>query len=72
MINTDALSHSRDRIARFVGVAAESLTDQHHSNAHPDRRDLLSGLGRPSVEARAREYGGDVLAAAGIELEALA
>jgi hypothetical protein len=71
VVRTEALSQSRDRIARFAGVAPAQLTDQHHSNAHPDRSDLLCALGRDWVHARARVYGADVLEAAGIELESV-
>jgi hypothetical protein len=35
---------------------------------HPDRSDLLKGVGRARIEAMARDCGADVLAAAGIEL----
>jgi hypothetical protein len=72
IVRTEELSQSCARIADFAGVPAAALTDQHHSNSHPDRSDLLAGLGRGWVEARAREYGADVFAAAGIELETVA
>jgi hypothetical protein len=68
LVPTERLSADTAAIARFVGVPPERLTDQHHSNAHPDRSDLLSGLGRAWVDARARQYGADVLAAAGLDL----
>jgi hypothetical protein len=68
VVRTEELSQSCDRIARFAGVAPGALTDQHHSNVHPDRSDLLIGVGRARIESMAREYGADVLAAAGIEL----
>lgn len=68
VLRTERLSAETATLARFVGVPLDRLTDQHHSNAHPDRSDLLSGLGRTWVDARAREYGADVLAAAGMDL----
>jgi hypothetical protein len=69
IVRTELLSQSCARIARFAGVAPERLTNQHHSNAHPDRTDLLRTLGRSWVNQRARTYGADVLESAGIELE---
>ncbi len=69
IVRTDELSQSCARIADFAGVPAAALTGEHHSNMHPDRSDLLAGLGRGWVEARAREYGADVIAATGISLE---
>ena len=69
VVRTDALSQSCELIARFAGVPADALTDEHHSNAHPDRSDLLRPLGREWVAARAQAYGADVLAAVGIALE---
>ena len=68
IVRTEELSQSRERIARFVGVAPDALTDHHHSNAHPDRSDVLAGLGPAWADARAREYGADVLSSVGIEL----
>lgn len=68
ILRTETLSQNTGALARFLGVAPEQLTDQHHSNRHPDRSDLLSGLGRDWVEAKAREYGADVLAATSVDL----
>jgi hypothetical protein len=62
VIRTETLSAQCDRLASFAGVAAAALTDQHHTNIHPDRSDLLQALGRDWVDARVREYGADVLA----------
>jgi hypothetical protein len=69
IIRTEDLSQSGGRLADFAGVPAASLTDQHHSNRHPDRSDLLAGLGRAWVDQRAHDYGADVLAAVGISRE---
>jgi hypothetical protein len=71
IVRTEELSQSCARLADFAGVPAAALTDEHHSNIHPDRSDLLTGLGRGWVDARARDYGADVLAATGISLESV-
>ncbi len=61
ILRTSEISSSQERLARFVGIPADSITDQHHINIAPDSLDLLQDFDRDRFDALCFKYGQQVL-----------
>ena len=61
ILRTSEISSSQERLARFVGISADSITDQHHINIAPDSEDLLRDYPRSTFDSLCFQYGQQVL-----------
>ncbi len=61
IIRTSEISCSQAKLADFVGVPTDSITENHHINIAPDKIDLLKDFDREKFDAICLKYGHKVI-----------
>jgi hypothetical protein len=56
LVKTSEISYSQAKLADFVGVPADTITEHHHINSAPDKIDLLEGFGRARFHTLSYKY----------------
>ncbi len=56
LIRTSEISYSQVKLADFIGIPADSITEYHHINSAPDKIDLLESFGRAKFNILSHKY----------------
>jgi hypothetical protein len=56
LIRTSEISKSQAKLADFMGIPFESITEHHHINSAPDKIDLLESFGRSKFRVLSDKY----------------